>query len=261
METPGDMRWMMQWLWFFGRNRDYWAYCKAKRIGRADVCERLEREFPRIAELYSDWRDIHAVDLFSDVAAQCEWWKPMRHLFYDLPRVVWIEDPKVYEHRPGYMLVELPLMDTKAATMRVFEQFADLTYGIRARAQESTKPAMRLALQARSGAKYTFHPDGGKLSAATRKAIAKAIYADKLRRTKGQDGKALSLTDTVLAIKQDPKNPFGWSLTDTDKRDIATGMFKKGLFASSEITLVKRARKDFDAYVRNTIHGRFPDNS
>jgi len=71
----------------------------------------------------------------------------------------------------------------------------------------------------------------------------------------------MSLTDMVLAIKQDPKNPFGWTLTEQDKQDIARGVFKKGLYGGSEITLVKRALKDFDAYVRNTIHGRFPDNS
>jgi hypothetical protein len=159
------------------------------------------------------------------------------------------------------MLVELPLMDTKAKALSMFEQFLDVNEMVRKRAHESTKPLVRLILQKRPGSKYHYHPDGWKLSTATRKALAKAAYVGKLRYRKTPDGKPLSLTDKVLAIKEDPKNPFGWSLTEQDKRDIAKGVYKKGLLGGSEVTLVKRAQKDFDAYVHNTIYGRFPDNS
>ncbi len=253
---------IIEWLWFFRRNRDYWRYCKAKQLGRVDVCQQLEASFPRIAELYADWGDIHASNLVSDAEAQRKWWVTRARLFIDFHGPTWIEDPATYVHRPGHLLVEIPLLDTKAATMRAFDRYLGLQYMHRQRAlTKSTKPAVRLVMQPRSGPKYRLHPDGAKPNAATKRALAKAAYVDQLRRQRRVDGNQLSLTDTVLAIKQDPKNPFGWSMTEQDKRDMAKGVFKKGLYAGSEITLIKRARKDFDAYVRNTIHGRFPDNS
>lgn len=260
-DTPWYMNRVLQWLFFFMHNRDYRRYCWSRRVKREEVQRELECQYPNLTELYDDWGDIHAVDLFGDTAAQLEWWKPRARLFWDLPRIEWIDEPSTYKPRPGYMLVELPLMETKADAMRVFERFLDLNEQGRKRAHESTKPLFRLVAQKRPGSKYHFHPDGWQLSAATKKALAKAAYVGRLRYRKTAEGKPLSLTDKVLAIKQDPKNPFGWALTEQDKRDIAKGVYKKGLFGGSEVTLVKRAQKDFDAYVRNTIYGRFPDNS
>ncbi|MDP4300218.1 hypothetical protein [Leptothrix discophora] len=252
---------ILQWLWFFLNNRDYRRYCWARRTKRDAVCLELQQQYPGLTELFDDWGDIHAVDLFGDAAAQREWWEPRSHLFWDLPHIKWIEEPSEYKPRAGYMLVELPLMKTKAEALRMFEKFLDLNETGRKRAHESTKPQFRLIMQKRPGSKYHYHPEGWKLSTATRKALAKAAYVGRLRYRKTPAGKPLSLTDKVLAIKEDPKNPFGWSLTEQDKRDIAKGVYKKGLFGGSEVTLVKRAQKDFDAYVRNTIYGRFPDNS
>ena len=259
--APWAMRRVVLWLFFFMHNREYRRYCWAMRVGRNDVQHELDSKYPGLKELFSDWGDIHAADLLNNEDAQRAWWIPRAHLFWDLPSIRWIEDPSTYEPRPGYMLVELPLTDTKAEALRIFERFLDLNEEGRERANESTKPLFRLVVQKRPGSKYHFYPDGRQLSAATKKALAKAAYVGRLRYRKTPDGKPLSLTDKVLAIKQDPKNPFGWSLTEQDKRDIAKGVFKKGLFGSSEVTLVKRAQRDFDAYVRNTIYGRFPDNS
>jgi hypothetical protein len=258
---PVVMTRVMQWLRFFMHNRDYQRYCWARRSKRESVQRELEGQYLGLPELYDDWGDIHAADLVNDAKAQRAWWQSRAHLFWDMPMVAWIEDPFTYKARPGYMLVELPLMDTKADALRIFERFLDLNEQGRKRAQESTKPLFRLIAQKRPGAKYHYHPEGWQLNAATKKAVAKAEYVGRLGYLKTSDGKPLSLTDKVLAIKQDPKNPFGWSLTEQDKRDIAKGVFKKGLFGGSEVTLVKRAQKDFDAYVRNTIYGRFPDNS
>lgn len=260
-DTPWAMNRVRQWLFFFMHNRDYRRYCWARRTKRDADRQELEEQYAGLAELFNDWGDIHAVDLFNDVQAQREWWASRWHLFWDRPRVVWIEDPSTYEPRPGYMLIELPLMETKADALRIFERFLDLNEQGRKRADESTKPLFRMVAQKRPGSKYHFHPEGWQLSTATRGALSKAAYVGRLRYRKTPEGKSLSLTDKVLVIKQDPKNPFGWSLTEQDMRDIAKGVYKKGLYGSSEVTLVKRAVKDFDAYVRNTIHGRFPDNS
>lgn len=261
METgmPWAMRRLKTWLFFFLHNLDYYQYCMAKRDGRADMCLQLEANYPGLPELFEDWGDIHAVDLMRDEQDQRAWWSSRWQLFWDLPQVSWVEEPAKYKPRAGYMLVELPLMATKADSLRLFEKFLDINEDGRRRAHESTKPLFQLVAQKRSSSKYHYYSEGWTINAATRKAIAKAAYVGRLKYRKTAEGKPLSLTDKVLAIKQDPKNPFGWSLTEQDKEDIAKGVFKKGLFGGSEVTLVKRAQKDFDAYVRNTIYGRFPD--
>ena len=58
---------------------------------------------------------------------------------------------------------------------------------------------------------------------------------------------------------RDPENPFKWKMLKQDHEAVAAGTFYNSITDSSEISLIKRHRKDFDALVRNTVHGRFPD--
>jgi hypothetical protein len=168
----------------------------------------------------------------------------------------------MYDSRqPATVVLEVPLYANRSDVLAGVKAFLDRYYDgdVIERRRGAKQP--RPALEEVRTPKYRLSTGANDLSVATIKALRKAAYVAGLRRQRKSDGRPLSLTDTVLAIKQDPKNPFGWSLTDADKRDIEKGVFKKGLFAGSEITLIKRARRDFDAYVRNTIHGRFPDNT
>lgn len=259
---PGLILPLLRWLYCLMRNQDYEKYCKAKKLAKTHICEEMENEFPRLSEIYQDWGDVYESDLLCDSIAQRDWCVDKYHLFEHNPIAKWVEDAENYKYRAGYELLDVPLMKTKAETLTIIKKHLDFVYKYRELAVEkSKKPLARLIYQELPVAKYRFHPKGGKLSAATKLAVKKAFYVDELRQKTNDKGKPLSLTETVLAIKQDPENPFGWTLTEEDKRDLQRGVFKKGLFSSSEVTLVRRARSDFDAYVRNTIHGRFPDNS
>ncbi len=254
--------WLRRWLAFFRCNPDYKAYCLARREGNDAARAALEARYERMAELYEDWGDIHAPGVAgNDMESYFAWGKDRDLTLFFRARVVTrIDDPSTYVKKEGHLLLDVPLSEKLSEVMEQVETYLSLVYKMRTDVLEREQPVSKAVMEL-PVPKYMLHAPGGKLNAATEGSIKKAVYVDGLRHRRKDDGKPLSITDTVLAIKQDPKNPFGWSLTDADKRDIEKGVFKKGLFAGSEVTLVKRARKDFDAYVRNTIHGRFPDNS
>jgi len=246
------------WLGFFRFNRDYRAYCKAKNEGDTEICARLEASFSKIAELYEDWGDIYQTDVVRDRKAYMEWIKGKEYRFYEYRTVRRVEDPKNHRQRRGHVLLSVPLGNALSDVVVEVEKALDPFYEPSPKGKtrkESPSFFMRLPTP-----KYKLHDPSGKLNAATVRAFRKAAYVAQYRRVKA-NGKPLSVTDTVLAIMQDPKNPLKWKLTPEDKAAVKRGTFAKSILGSSEVTLVKRYRKDFDAYVRNTIHGRFPDNS
>lgn len=249
------------WMAFLGCHKGYIFYCRAKREGHVKRCAKLEAEHKLLPDLYADFGDLFVPPLLNDKKAFRLWLRKRRRLF-DATRSVWpILDPKTHVKEPGALLLEVPLHPDKAETLASVERFLDRFYdGTASEKATGTRPK-RPALAEVPVPKYRLSTGGENLSAATIKALRKAVYVAGLRRQSAIAGTKLSLTDMVLTTKRDPKNPFGWSLTAQDERDIVNGRFKKGLFGGSEVTLVRRALKDFDAYVRNTIHGRFPDNS
>ncbi len=255
------MVWLRRWLAFFRANTDYAAYCQARADSDGFACANLEGKFSRIAELYFDWGDLRAVHAVRSSQSFEEWQQQRYALFFDDVRVRAIHQSSTHVHLPGHLLLDIPLASRQGETLKAVETFIRRTYQHGQRiVKESTVPAMRLALQPLPVPKYRLHAPNGKISMATASNLRKALYVNKYRNTL-VNGKTMSVTATVLAIKQDAKNPLGWVLTSDDEDALKRGTFAKSILGGSEVTIVKRHRKDFDAYVRNTIHGRFPDNS
>jgi hypothetical protein len=254
--------WLRWWLAFFRCNPNYKAYCLARREGDDAARADLEAKYERIAELYEDWGDIHAPgQAGNDLESYFAWSKDRASTLFFRARVVTpVKDPSAYVKKEGHLLLDIPLSEKLAEVMEQVEKYLSLVYKMRTDVLEREQPVSKAVMEL-PVPKYMLHAPGGKLNVATEGSIKKAVYVDGFRHRRKDDGKPLSITDTVLAIKQDSTNPLGWKLTSDDKRDLQRGVFKKGLSRGSEVTLIKRHRKDFDAYVRNTIHGRFPDNS
>jgi hypothetical protein len=249
------------WIGFLGCHKGYIAYCRAKREGQRERCLSLEAKFECIADLYVDFGDIFEQNILRDKKAFGRWLAVRRRLFDDRRSVSLVVNPAAYVRQPATVLIEVPLFEKRSDVLAGVKGFLDRYYDgtIIEKAKGVKQP--RLALNEVRAPKYRLSTGSNDLNAATIKALRKAAYVAGLRHRRKDDGKPLSITDTVLAIKQDPKNPLGWKLTADDKRAVERGVFKRDLFGGSEVTLVKRHRKDFDAYVRNTIYGRFPDNS
>ncbi len=253
--------WLAKWLWYFRQNHDFRVYCHAKRVGDDQTCASLEAEFDLIAELYADWGDIHSRRKVEPKALDTfDGWHTGGggHLFMHPSAVTRVHKLEGYELKEGHILLEVPLSEKYSDVMARIEYYMQFFYklnGVDGYGKQLSE--IRLDIPE---PKYQLYAPNGKISAATIGAMKKAEYVQRVSQYKRDDGKKFSNTDIVYAIKVDPDNPFGWSMTDDDRDAIKRGTFAKTLLGSSELSLVKRAKRDFDAYVRNTIYGRFPDS-
>ena len=93
--------WAKLWLFFFLLNEDYERYCLAIRKKDSKTAISLEKQFPKIAELYEDWGDIHQMLLR-------DWWPTHEHLFITNAREV-KEVPSKHNGSTTSMYLEIPL--------------------------------------------------------------------------------------------------------------------------------------------------------
>jgi hypothetical protein len=164
-----------------------------------------------------------------------------------------ITDVSTYQYSPGMVLMNIRMYDEMHKTIKEVTQMIDHIYQYRenydysyfkSKVEANTVELMTKVLPK---PKYKLH---GGVNAATEGRLNKAIYV--------QQFSALSQADAVIAAMQDSGNPFEWEMTEGDKAAHERGTFKKSLFNGSKLKMLVKASHDFDALVRNTIHGRFP---
>ena len=249
-------RWISGWLYCFQHNPDYKVYCDAKQRMDTECCIELEKQHTAIADLYLDWGAIHAIDARSSTQSFKSWYAAKKNLFHEYSLVSWVADPVSYAHRPGHFLLDVPFADLKSITMENLKRYIDLAYKFRKQAAEqSTIEAARLVNQPLPGPKYTLTGD---LMNSSIGRLLKAIYVNDIN-SREKEGKPFTNAELVLRAMRDPENPFEWKMLKHDHEAVAAGTFYNSITDSSEIALIKRHRKDFDALVRNTVRGRFPD--
>lgn len=243
-EMSRRTKWIRQWVFFLKQNADYRAYCDAYcdegNLHDPEACRLLENRYDYITELYYDWGDLKNVDVnhFSDSFQA--WLQRRRSLFYVDEQIRVIDDVSAYTPNRGRVLLDIPLLRNKRDLMERITIHIDLLHELR----------MHVGLP-----KYSRY---GVFNIATQGSLRRAIYAAK-QRSVMKNGRPLSQVDGVIAAMQDPSNPFKWTMTDSDKAALERGTLKKSLFNGSKVKMLAKAGKDFDAIVRNTIHGRFPD--
>lgn len=236
--------WVRQWVYCLKHNVDYQAYCEAycdeDKMHDADACRALENKYENITELYNDWGDLKNIDASTYSESFKFWLKSKRSLFFLDDMVRTVNDVTNYVQRRDRVLLDIPILSNKKKMMERIAVHIDLVH------------ALRMPID---GPKYKPH---GEYNKATQGSVKKAIYVAK-HQSMVKNGKSLSQTDIVIAAMQDPKNPFKWTMTLIDKVAHDRGTFKKSLFNGSKVKMLVKASQDFDALVRNTIHGRFPD--
>lgn len=113
---------IIEWLKCLHLHPDFEAYCDAKRSGDADACAALEQEHPRIAELYEDWGDIHALHSVDDTETVLEWYGSRQHLF--APPEATVVDPIEWLAEPSNTtLVAIPNGLPREQLLQVFDDF------------------------------------------------------------------------------------------------------------------------------------------
>lgn len=233
-----------EWLKCFWLNADFEVYCEAKRIGDAGASAALETEHPRIAELYDDWGDIHALPSVDDSETVLEWYGPRQHLFA-LPEAT-VADPIEWLAEPvGTTLVSIPNGLRKEQLLQVLADFV-------------TNHPQLLG----DGPKYEVTPIKGERPADTLKRLyrARTVYLalaiGKLGGTKGAPTKAAkSILRTEGANRV---FGFDWFVHG----DLNRKLLEQDKLPADEVKGYTRTISDLDKFyqasIDGTIRGIFP---
>jgi hypothetical protein len=252
-----NTRWIRLWLICLGCNEQYLSYCTAKRNNDPSICSDLESNHPRIQDIYAEFGDIYEeATEFSNSEVKA-WLESRCHLFFNSANVSSIADPQVHVHRAGHILLDIELSEDVDVTLAAVKRMLSAAYLPEISYRLHTGKSGLLPLK--PIAKYQLH---GECNTATLGRVKKAVSAGLQKyQNSPTHGRALSITEAVLAIKKQRSNPFGWCMGKDDLDAEKRGTFGKHILNSSEVAMLKRHRKDFTALVHNAIHGRFPDFS
>ena len=254
---------LAKWLYVMNENCDYRDYCVAVTESNSAKCEELEAKFEKLASLYADWGDIQYVNADPESDSFKQWLRPRESLFFRNAEIKAIAKPECYVSRPGHLLLDVPLLDTKTKTIEALHEYIDKVYAAQRSATDETGQSL--------GITGTVHADKpkyhliGVYNKKTEGRLHKAFYFRYWLRLRPVLKKGelywgrLSVTEIVKVLKQDPDNPFGWTLSEDDTRALKNGRSVKTIFLDTERTQIKRSISDLKGYIHNTIHGRFPD--
>ena len=248
---------LSQWITCLGRNQTYYEYWVAKDFD-TELCRQMEAQFPCISELSVDFGRMPQAVLRNDKAFQ-RWIDYRKAMFFTdglLADVV--TDVLSYQYSAGFFLASIPLFDEKHKTIKEVTKMIEYIYKNREDIKTSM-PVASLMMSSLPKTKYKLHGD---VNEATKRKITKAIYIGELQQL-DRDGKSLSLSDTVIHILLDPKNPMGteWRMSNEEQSDYQRGRLKKTELYESKRKQVRSYREQYDRLVANTVHGRFPDFS
>jgi hypothetical protein len=240
----GASNWLWWWYRYFKENTDYEAYCVARYDDDCSMALDLEKRFPRIAELYSDWGDIHRIrPMHKNEMLWKMWLYERRHLFFvDVPSIRPLALP-ITEIENGCIAIQIPSAATKDEVLQLFTKFIDSHY---------------TELQTAHEPKYQLYAPEGRIDQSTFQTVKKAFYVQTVSEHHEQfptsnAGTALE----VMALELKTQLGFSWELEDQQKIDLENGTLSM-IDLDSVKRQIARYKSNFSAYVANTIEGVFP---
>ena len=243
--TTMTEEWVSFWYQCLAKNMDYWSYSIARREDDVKKCMQFESKFELIADLYQDFGELEDWPKPRMNSQQWkDWFEPRKHLFLS---VATVSRPAGYVLRPDRLLLEVQLQEDSVATMKLVGEFVKDYY-------ERFKP-----LPAPSPKYSLLQKIDGK-TAPTHKVVKKAC-ASVVRsyRYDLDTYEELLHVDAVAAFARHEIDNFGWNLD----REARTELAKTGRLSPQRLesikTMLNRSRREFVAFSKNTIRGRFPD--
>jgi hypothetical protein len=243
--NPTASVWIWWWYAYFKENKDYQAYCEARRMDDDTSCEELENRFERISDLYSDWGDIHAIrPMHRNENGWKKWLYNHRHMFFvDVPAVKHVKSP--VEIDKGSIAVQIPAALSKEEVLRLLEEFVDQSYK-----ESDTVPEP----------KYQLHAPEGRIDQSTFQSVKKAMYIQRMAAyPKRRQHNNAEVALEVMSLELKSRLGFKWKLAPDQEERLKAGSLSM-LELDSDKRQVGRFKANYAAYVANTIHGIFPKN-
>ncbi len=245
--TDMTEEWVSFWYQCLAQNFDYSHYCTAKTTGDAETCQSLEARFECIAEIHQDFG---AMDGWPDDGMKSrqwlEWFEPRQHLFMASATV--ITDPSAHGPRAGHLLLDIPLQANAASTTQLVSRLITGYYASHA----PTAPVPP---------KYALHRNNDRLAHGFEKVRQACLSAARSYRYDPATFEERRHVDAIADFIHNEINNMGWSLDPIARKElIETGKLSEQRLESFK-TMLNRCRRDFKAFARNTIRGRFPDDT
>ncbi len=246
-KLPSDMiteDCIRHWFNYFRLNTVYEKYCYAKRAKKnidIAVCKTIEGEFPKIAELYDDWGDIHTFPIAESVqsAGWKKWFECRRDLFIVSP--IELLSLPIDEMEPGSTAITIPVGISKQLMQSMFDDFLErnpVVIGDRPKYKLNLIPFKTLvntsiSLDDIDMISADFSRDGSR----------KASHAE--------------IAATIISMKEVSDISFQWYPTKEQKQALSQG---KSILTSVAIQArtIKNLEKIYFNSIDGTINGIFP---
>ncbi|GAB3543423.1 hypothetical protein GCM10027343_16800 [Noviherbaspirillum agri] len=242
--SASEIRDKLIWWWFYflRQNEIFETYCEAKRAGNTVVCTGLEGDFPRIADLYKDWGDIHILPSMHDEESSewRSWLAKHRHLFG--AEKIELLTPQVTETGSKGFQITIPKGLGRDQLKNLFDEFLD------------DHPELLAA-----GPKYSIKAISGKNPKELLQRLDNADLVYDL--ISGEDEFKYTLAEFAALVLKVPslQQEFKWY-----PRGKQQDFIDKGISILSEPDIrtysrtVKNLKDFYEACIKNTIHGEFP---
>jgi hypothetical protein len=238
-EVHGKLIWF--WFRFFRLNQNFEQYCDARRRADDVTYKRLEKEFPKIEELYMDWGDIHILpDMYCDDLIEWKEWLASKKQLFFTPKMNLVSS-RTDELEAGTVMVSMPSGVSRSQLSKLFDELIDKNPQIIG-----------------AGPKYSPMRINGRRQSEVLGRLEKAELVCDL--ISGEDEFKYShaeIAELVLKIPSLREFGFKWYPTADQAARIENGSFLKSEVNDYKRTIVN-LDKLFKNTVRGTINGTFP---
>lgn len=239
--------WVSFWYQCLSQNIDYSTYCNARTNGDSITRTKFEQRFEHIEQIYEDFGTL---DGWPEAGIRSELWRewfaPRKHLFMASAQI--ISGNEIRSPAPGHVLIDVQLQKDAAATIEL------IANTVRAHYKEHTVAAPNMP-------KYVLHLKNGRLAHGYEKVRQACLSAARTYCYAPDTFEERRHVDAVTEFVRHELDNLGWSIDPLARRELEEFGTLSDQRLDSYKAMLNRCRRDFQAFAKNTIRGRFPDNS
>lgn len=242
--TAMTEEWALLWYQCVYANQDYARYVQLAYYGESEGPLSQWDHIEGIDDLYEDFGPLDDgpnVDLNSPYWK--EWFESRKHLF--LPSIENIDSMAAFILKPNHVALSVPLQATAQDTVKIVEGYINWYY-------------KNKIINSAQSPKYQLHLKNGRVAHGYQQVRQAVITATRDPDFNWSDKKPTVKENTIKFLQRELDN-LGWTLDPKAREDlIIKGVMSDERFESFKVR-INRCRREFRAFSRNAVRGRFPD--